>query len=371
MTTLVLDGPMTRPGVVGAVLGLLGRFVLGTLLVMTPVTAILVAGWGRRLMARGIARSWGRAGDAPGAGQGWPRFILDDHAGALLAAARAKGLFGGLPLVVRALFGSLAANFAHGLGVVLSAAAVTLPLTLLIAVAWWAGWENSFNKGYEQAYVGPLMSLCAVFGLTLVLAHLPLAEARAAAAGSARAFFDLRAVRRLFAMRRAGMILVALLFLAAGAGWAFLRVLPLGVGNQAPTAEAVEAFRGAYTLASAAFVFLAYTALRVIAARVYAGAAMSLYARGGPDAVLLSPAERAALDALAADRMGKRPPPRGIAGGLTWFGGRAAMTVAFVLSTAVWGGFVFLIYLAQFLNHDWVHWVVHPLVLLPWANGLR
>jgi hypothetical protein len=45
-----------------------------------------------------------------------------------------------------------------------------------------------------------------------------------------------------------------------------------------------------------------------------------------------------------------------------------AISTAIVL--ALWAGFVGEIYLSQFLAHDWLSWINHPLVQLPWTGGI-
>ncbi len=48
-----------------------------------------------------------------------------------------------------------------------------------------------------------------------------------------------------------------------------------------------------------------------------------------------------------------------------WVSGTVARTVAL----ALWTFFVALIYVGQFLNHDWLGWLNHPLILLPWLSN--
>ena len=49
---------------------------------------------------------------------------------------------------------------------------------ILWAGAWWAGWDNSFNKGYEQASVGPLVGVGGVVLFLLLMPYLQIAQAR-------------------------------------------------------------------------------------------------------------------------------------------------------------------------------------------------
>ena len=52
----------------------------------------------------------------------------------------------------------LIANFREGLGATVALAALTLPPGTCMAISWYAGWNNSFNKGYEHAAFGPLLA---------------------------------------------------------------------------------------------------------------------------------------------------------------------------------------------------------------------
>ena len=58
-------------------------------------------------------------------------------------------------LMGRAIFGSLGANLKLGAQSLFNIWVLTLPPCALWLFAWWGGWENSFNKGYEQFAVGP------------------------------------------------------------------------------------------------------------------------------------------------------------------------------------------------------------------------
>ena len=77
-----------------------------------------------------------------------------------------------------------------------------LPVGALWLLSWWGGWQNSFHKGYEQAWVGPVVGLLGIGLFLPVMTYVPLAQARQAATGSWRAFWDLSLIRRLARARR-------------------------------------------------------------------------------------------------------------------------------------------------------------------------
>jgi len=360
--------------------GFLWRYLLGALFTLTPVTAILVVGWTQRATVRAVARRWHkRAGNAPrdfgdfamaesdtAALARWPRWIMADDAGALFADARRSGPARGLALTMRALFGSLWLNAKAGVGVLIPVAIVALPAGLLFLLSWWGGWENSFNKGYEQAWVGPTVAIAGIVYFVVAMTLLPLAEVRQAVNNTWRAFFDVAFLRRAAREVRLGVIGLAVLFVTAGFVVAALKIAPLGIGNTIAAAD-VERVAGQYSLLVAAVLFPLYVALRLAAARVYARAVVKLAAKGeeafaGREASLLA---RLSLDGDGSARRRGAIARVVMGSGALVFGAATSL-----LMFAVWFGFVAEIYIAQFLNHDWQAWVNHPLVQLPWVGSI-
>jgi multisubunit Na+/H+ antiporter MnhB subunit len=252
------------------------------------------------------------------------------------------------------LFGGLATNIRAGFGAVLSLAIATFPFAVFWLVAWWAGWENSFNKGYEQAFVGPLVGLSgiAVFALTMI--YLPLALAHQAVERRAFALFELRRVRS--AAAHAGwrytiwgltVLIFALPVFAA-------RGLPVFAEGIAPqfaemTSEEIAALRARIDLATAAYVFVAATLLRVWSAGIYARAV--LRAQSGPEADLWK------NTALSYTRIGSAGRPWAVS---RW--------MHIVLLFMIWTSVAVLVFVGQFLNHEWHIWLTHPFVFLPWGG---
>ncbi|WP_137110666.1 hypothetical protein [Rhodobacter sp. SY28-1] len=311
----------------------LGRFIAnlaaGTLLCTGPVTAVIAFGWLTRRQGHLARTRFGSAEEPPG----W------------LLGPRERGR------TARAL-GGLAANIRTGLIALTALLAWTLPFTLLWLGAWWAGWENSFNKGYEQALVGPAVFLTGAFLAALILPALPLMLAHLATADRLSAAFELRRIRSLVA--QAGWRIPALMTLTtlAALPFAAARGLITTATDWAPgiedlTAEDLAALQGQITLALAALAFLAAWVLRAVSARIYATAA--------PRAAGLKPglwdgsqAAEAACPARARSRLMTA----------VWYG--LAMAITLALS--------FLILAGQFLDHAWWRWLFHPALTLPWAG---
>lgn len=316
----------------------LGRFALngavGTLLCAGPVTAVIALGWLTRRQGHLARDRFGAAEEGPG-------WLL----GPREANGRPTGRF------ARAL-GGLAANIRAGLMALTALLAWTLPFSLLWLGAWWAGWENSFNKGYEQAFVGPSVFLLGAVLAALILPALPLMLAHLAAEDRLSAAFELRRLRSLVA--QAGWRVPALMLLTAllALPFAAARGLITTATDWAPWVEdlppdRLAALQGQVTLGLAALAFFGTWLLRSLATRTYATAA--------PRAAGLKPglwdgsqAAEAATPARARSRL------------LTtlWYG--TAMTISLALS--------FLILAGQFLDHAWWRWLFHPALSLPWAG---
>ena len=295
MTAVVTLAPSRLGRLVRGVLDL----AVGGVLCATPVTSVLALGWIARWMAavhHGTAR---------------PAWVLGPR---------------GAGLVVR-LLGGLGANIAAGVRMLAGLAVWTLPFTVLWLGAWWAGWENSFNKGYEQAMVGPAIFLAGTALALLLLTLLPFAVAHAAAQGRLGAFFALPRI----------------LHLARGAGWRGLVLALLSVIAAVP--------------------LFGFTALPVFVEHIVPGFGS------------LTPADQTRIG----DRL--HLAAAGYAFAAMWLLRHRAAQVCLrdrnparlsmlwlVLSGVVWAGLLVLIVVGQFINYAPVHWITHPLYLLPWPG---
>lgn len=371
------------------------KALVGIVLCLTPVTAIFVAGWTSRAMQRAVFKTWyaDNNGGNPENGSfakfvraspetrslaGWPNWFMAEDLAARFNDAREAG--DGLPrrmlVVLRALDDAFWANARAGLQMLLATWVVTLPLMVLWLLSWWGGWENSFNKGYEQAWVGPLVGVGTSIVFILAMTYVPLAQARLAAAGTWRAFFDYRLVRLLATRNALAMIRLAIVFALAGLVIAAARAGPLAIGNlfdgigQWPQRD-VMFLKLAYHIMASVLAFGLFVAVRLSAAKVYARALLGAVRSGAVGAELLSDAERRFLTDLrllspeAKDKGGL------VARAVATSGRGIARLTTAALVLPLWFVFVAEIYIAQFLNHDWLAWVSHPLIQLPWMSGIR
>ena len=307
------------------------NMIIGTLFGLTPVTAILILGWFMRDMRRVALGQSASHPDTP------PRWIFGE--------ADAKGL--------ARLLGGLAANIRAGLMTFVALALATLPFAGLWIASWWAGWDNSFNKGYEQAFVGPASGMIGVAIFMVAMVYVPMAQAHLAAEDRLSAFFEFSRVRS--ALRHSGWRYVwwtaGILFFALPVFAA--RGLPTFVEGLVPgfsdfTASQVDDLKFGISASMSLYVFATLLIFRRRQARIYARAVGRALA--GADAKLW-----ASSQAAAHIRPGPKYRP--------W---RAMALLRFALLLAFWWGLAALIFIGQFLNHEWVIWLSHPLVFLPW-----
>jgi hypothetical protein len=311
----------------------LGRLIanigIGTVLTMQAVTSVLALGWLTRRTGWIARTGMGAAEDAPG----W------------LLGPREKGR------LARAL-GGLAANIRSGAITLTALMTWTLPFTIFWLGAWWAGWENSFNKGYEQAFVGPSVFLIGMALGALTLPVLPLMLAHVATEDCLSAAYELRRIKGVVAQSGWRLAwLSGITLLLATPFFAAHGVIIMGheffAGLEDMTPEAVADLKDQIALAMAAIAFAGLMVLRGMAARIYAYAA--------PRAAGLRPG---LWDGSVASDSATPAQPRS----------RLMVTIWVALAVAGSGAFGFLILMTQFLDHAWWRWITHPFIALPWPG---
>ncbi len=321
---------------------------------LNPLGAVLVLGWLMRVMRRETAITSIRE----------LRRVSRSEALTLLASRPAWAALGPWTGWLRAsqpkysrlgrCFGGLAETVKLAAVSALALALATLPFTALLLLSWWAGWENSFNKGYEQAWAGPGLALLGILAALFVLQHLPMATAHLAAERRFAAMFDLQTVRALVRAERWRNLRLALITVIAALPIAGAQILPAFIETWRPgfaelPAEIIEAVATQWHVLPTIYLGLALILIRRAQSRCYARAALSL-----------ASARTTFCNDIAAafDPAGARPasPKRGRLGGF----------IAGLLLTAIWAAFIAQLYMAQFANHAWWNWLNHPLIGLPW-----
>ena len=268
------------------------KYVVAVALCQAFLGSILVVGWTYRLMQRTALKTWwkksqlrrdgGTFGEFLAESQSfgqlrhWPNWILGQH------PAIGPTSKPGWSLV---LFGSLWLNGKLGIQAMFNTWVLTMPACVLWLFAWFAGWNNSFNKGYEQATVGPLTGLLGVVLFIAAMFYVPMAQARQATTGSYVTFYEFRFVWRLVRNRWLGCLKLAVLYSLLSLPVIVLKTAPaffpqINTALEDATDADVLQILNWYYFASAAFVFAIFLFLKLSATRTYAAALLSNVSRG-------------------------------------------------------------------------------------------
>src|SRR2546422_3362584 len=225
------------------------------------VGSILVVGWTYRLAQRSVLKYWWLRGQRPQQSQNfadflaesdrtrpcrhWPNwFFQQDFLQTIRARPkptkhpasvgtperrthRASRITLGFARVARAPVHSLWLNFWIGLRAVSNTWVLSLPAGLFWWFGWYDGWNNSFNKGYEQAAVGPLISIFGVLWFIAAMFYVPLAQARQAATGQWRCFFQYRLIWTIVRQRWLACVGLAFLFSIFALPLNILKTIPI------------------------------------------------------------------------------------------------------------------------------------------------
>ena len=353
------------------------KYFVGAVCCTGPLLSILVVGWTQRLMQRRTLVEWhtlsavsardtdfmtfAATSSQTAAHLHWPNWII--HPNTHPRHSWRDSL--------RAAFGSLRRNITRGVAASFNTWVFTLPGCVLWLFAWYAGWHNSFTKGYEQAEVGPLTGLLGVALFIAAMFYVPMAQARQASTGHWRSFYEFSLIWLLVRSRWWGCIKLAALYALLGLLSMILKTAPIGFDRSPEYAalsdiEALERLE-AYFFLAGALVFAAYVAVRLVAARLYAESLLTAVQRGMVPIERLAESERTALERL--DLLHIQPAPsrplvvRAV-GGMS----RLAVQIgAGGVLALIWFVFVAEIFISEFFNyHPIVGWLNQPLVQLPW-----
>lgn len=320
MTSTATTGKApTLLSVAGASLSNALRAIVLLLLCLTPVGALLVLGWLTRKTRFDTTARLTNAKRKP-----WPNILRAENPNTNTRVERWAG--------------ALLANLSAGTKAWAGALLLTLPFTLVWAFAWTAGWDNSFNKGYEYAGVWPGISLAAVLLSLPALIVLPMALTHQAHTGKFATILHVGHIARL--IRAAGGTYLLLTVLSALGSFGVLgaRVMPVFAEKIAPeltsgSIEATKDFAGRYTLIATAMLLTGLIIVRSAMALCYARATTKLDS-------------------------GKH-------------GSVIATIVVLPVVAAIWLALVFFVYFAQFMNFAWWHWFNQPVLMLPWLNVIQ
>lgn len=380
------------------------HLVAGATLCQGPLGALLVVGWSQRATRRAILRVWWkrRGGGRPSLtfeafcaedletldSAHWPSWVLGRPADEARGWRR----------IATRLAGSFWANLRTGLANALCTFTLIGPAGLLWAGAWYAGWQNSFNKGYENAAIGPAVFLVGMLWFAVAMLHVPMAWARQASTGRWGSFFDFRLVWSLVRRRWAASFGLALLAAGLSAAALVVKTMPVFFPQMAearirkeqeagravpealvraadPTpAEALKRIH-AYFWYAALFQFPAFALLRIAAGRVYAGALLDAVRAGACTGDDLDEREWHALRRLDLITPEARPVRGRFVRLAAWLATRAGRTSAVVATMLVWLGLAGLVVVSEFLRYSGGGggtpgrgWWNQPMLQVPWFN---
>jgi hypothetical protein len=400
----------------------LWRIGFGGLFCFSYFTSILVVGWHYRWMQGKVFYSWWKQSpqrqrgsfedfcvslghDAPVRRPRW--FLKERLQATLRRPARDGQAPSGARLFVRALklpFGSLWRNFRFGVLGLLATFLLTGPGCLLMLFGWEFGWLVSFNKVYEQAFIGLAVSWVGILLFIAAMFYVPMAQVHQAVTSDFRAFFDFRFVWRLIQARLTAYLglaavtaLIGLLFvevLKTAPGffynnpvleahmdtYAELKALSElspeaaaeeGVDTGAAAAQA-ETHRQAilqalnqFLLAGCFGLFLALLFIRRIAAAVYGSAVIKVIERGRVTRSDLHPTLVRWFEALGLNLIPTADVP-GFVYAVRWSGAWVYRKFAYTLLAVIWFLFVAKTYVGEFFNyHPVAGFANHALIQLP------
>jgi len=364
------------------------KYLCGMLFCQSLLGSVVVLGWTYRAAQRYTLRCWwkrsllGKSGETFErfmashesllAQTRWPNWFVNPQGREEMAQARDQGFPRRATALSKALVRSLWLNFKTGCLGILNLWVLTLPAGALWLFSWYDGWNNSFNKGYEQAAVGPLTGILGVVWFIAVMFYVPMAQARQASTGQWRSFYQYRLVRGLIKRRWLACLGLAMLCSALTLPASILKTVPAYFPQISPAwsnitpAQALHALNN-YFFWCALYVFAAFVVLRLVAARIYAGAVLEAVQGGSLDAEDLAPHEREALQKLGLLQPKAQAARPRLIRALTWFGTRLGRAVAGILVALVWFSLVAQIYTSEFLNyHPGTGWLNQPTMQLPW-----
>jgi hypothetical protein len=243
---------------------------------------------------------------------------------------------------------------------------------LIMLFSWDFGWLNSFNKGYEQASIGPLTGLLGIFLFMVAMIYVPMAQVHQAVTGDYRAFFDVRFVWRLIQARLSAYVVLAALIALVSIPLEALKTAPAFFGSSDSWTDATDAEVHTklqyYFLACSYFFFLTLLVWHLVAVRIYRSAVLKVLERGWMTHEELHPVLAgwlARLELLPIPTVETAGLPYVVKSGSKMIYRRLLYAVLFF----IWFGFVAKVYVGQFLKYQpLTGFLNHPLIQFPFFN---
>ncbi len=365
------------------------KLLVGGVLCQYAFTSVLAIGWSFRLAQRAAIKRWWKVSDAPEKAatfkeqcaesgllreyRNYPNWFV--RADAVHETRAEFDLSDRLRDKFRALRtgggGSLWQNAKLGVQGIFNVLVLTIVPLICWEFGWYSGWDNSFNKGYEQFSVGVTIVLIGVGLFLVAMLYLPMAQARQAVTGDWRSFYHFRTVWRLIQRRRLACFVLAGLFSLVSLPLTILRTIPLGVGNSPEYASLTNtellAWANTYYFYVSIAGFVGFALLRMVAARIYAGALLEAFRMGELSVADLRGIEGPVLGELGlVTQVGREK--RHIVIEIARKAARPPWRVAVTAGTlVVWFTFVGQNFVTEFLRFNVQRGFINqPLVQLPW-----
>jgi hypothetical protein len=367
------------------------RILIGGLLCFNLFGAIVVNGWMYRWMQGLVLRGWWKrsrfreqgsfehfcaslSSDAPTTR---PRWFLQERIALSLnrpdVLGRPPSAWRKTLRVFRLPWHSLWLNFKIGLQGLLCTFLVSGLGTLIMLFSWEFGWLNSFNKVYEQAFIGPLSGFLGIFIFIAAMFYVPMAQVHQAMTGDYRAFFDFRFVWRLVRARLSAYVFLAGVIVFLSLPLEILKTAPAGFDGtidswtNATDAEFHQMLQRYFLIGSLAL-FVSLLVWRWLAAWIYQSAVLKVLERGEVTRGDLHPTIAHCLD-----RLGVFPVPTLEKAGIGYMVKSSSRMVyrrlLFVVLFFIWFGFVAKVYVGEFFNyHPGQGFLNHPVIQLPYFN---
>ena len=366
------------------------KYVLGMVLCQSVVGAVMVVGWTYRLMQRTVFKQWWKRSHFHAEGQSfadflaagyqtqdhvcWPNWIVRQRAWAEIRKRAEQGSWSQIRAIFRGAVHSLWSNLKRGAQGLFNTWVLTLPGCILWLFAWYDGWNNSFNKGYEQAVIGPVTGIFGVILFIAAMFYVPMAQARQAASGQWKTFYQFRLIWGLIRRQWLACLGLAVLYAAFSVPVTVLKTMPAFFPqinpnlNEASPDQALAILKTYFFWASL-LVFPAYVILRLAAARVYAAGILAATQKGAISEDALAEIEWETLHRLDLLQIKPEPQRHFLIRFMAWAGSRAGRISSGILLALVWFAFVAQIFISEFINYHPVKgWLNQPLVQLPWFN---
>ena len=365
---------------------------LGAVFVQSPIFAIVVIGWVYRYMQWTALKCWWNIRGANSLSGSFADFAREhepfrDH------ERRPNWIFTQRPIqtfkkritadesvfrkmhgLIRVIYASGKKNFVIGVQGYFNIFVLTLLPSILWQFGWYSGWDNSFNKGYEQHDYGILISLIGIAIFIALMFYLPMAQARQAITGEWRSFYQFNTVWQLVKSRPMACLFLAGLYSLISIPLTLFKSIPLFIGNINPATETMSnlqllEYMQGYFFRTGILFFVGYVILHRVAAKIYAKALIDALATNAITIKNLSSWEvevLARLSLLNIDPSKQTHIAVKVAKSIARPAWKVGLTTATVI---IWFSFVAQVFTSEFLVYHPLHGMLNqPLVQLPWYN---